>query len=446
MPLPDAEKDRRLYELLKTQDLENLSYADFQAAAESVFVEEVNEDDLRRIVLIQLARMSVAGEWNGLLNAGGGGGGAPTDAEYVTLATDATLTNERVLTAGTGISLADGGAGLAATIANTGVTSLGAGTGISVSAASGASSITNTGVTSNVAGTGISVSSATGASTITNTGVVSAGAGDGIVLSATTGAITISAPLIGDLILPEYVTLATDTQLQNERVLTAGTGITLTDAGAGSTVTIAATGGGSSGVYNPVLPDTDIDSTGRDNLYMISRFPPWGSNSSSTSSTTVGDEPQYRPFVSPRSGDVLSIVMNVNNNTDEPNYDIGIYSDSDGIPDTLLGKATAALTIAEGTGTITLTPSSTITTVAGTQYHIGWVRTDVSGAGNFTAESNGSLFWCGPISPNFPNLASLNQMVTIIQSGTDNVLPATVTATDCEMTYNNPPRWGLVWS
>tara|TARA_R110000824_G_scaffold184433_3_gene365406 strand:+ start:2669 stop:4189 length:1521 start_codon:yes stop_codon:yes gene_type:complete len=208
----------------------------------------------------------------------------------------------------------------------------------------------------------------------------------------------------------------------------------------------ATEGGGGSSVYNPVLPNTDIDSTGRDNLYMISRFPPWGSNSTSTSSTTVSDSPQYRPFVSPRTGDILSIVMNVSSTTDEPNYDIGIYSDSDGIPDALLGKATAALTIAEGTGTITLTPSSTITTVAGTQYHIGWVRTDVSGAGNFTAESNGSLFWCGPISPNFPNLATLNQMVTIIQSGTDNVLPASVVSTDCEMTYNNPPRWGLIWS
>ncbi len=41
----------------------------------------------------------------------GGGGGAPTNAQYVTLATNATLTNERVLTAGTGITLTDGGAG-----------------------------------------------------------------------------------------------------------------------------------------------------------------------------------------------------------------------------------------------------------------------------------------------------------------------------------------------
>lgn len=40
-------------------------------------------------------------------------------------------------------------------------------------------------------------------------------------------------------ITPQYVTLATNTNLQNERVLTAGEGISLTDAGAGSTVTVA---------------------------------------------------------------------------------------------------------------------------------------------------------------------------------------------------------------
>lgn len=43
-------------------------------------------------------------------NAGGGGGGAPTNAEYVVLSLDPTLTDERVLTAGTGIALVDGGA------------------------------------------------------------------------------------------------------------------------------------------------------------------------------------------------------------------------------------------------------------------------------------------------------------------------------------------------
>ena len=51
---------------------------------------------------------------------GGGGGGAPETAQYVVLATNGTLTNERVLTAGSGISITDGGAGSTVTIEATG--------------------------------------------------------------------------------------------------------------------------------------------------------------------------------------------------------------------------------------------------------------------------------------------------------------------------------------
>lgn len=43
--------------------------------------------------------------------------GAPTDATYVTLTSNGTLTNERTLTAGTGITLTDGGAGSTVTAA-----------------------------------------------------------------------------------------------------------------------------------------------------------------------------------------------------------------------------------------------------------------------------------------------------------------------------------------
>jgi hypothetical protein len=104
------------------------------------------------------------------VNAGGGGGGAPTNAQYVTLATDGTLTAERVLTAGTGISITDGGAGNPVTVACT---------------------------------------------------------------------VTAGAPSTA-----QYVTLATDGGLSAERVLTAGAGISITDGGANGPVTIAATGGG----------------------------------------------------------------------------------------------------------------------------------------------------------------------------------------------------------
>lgn len=56
--------------------------------------------------------------------SGGGGGGAPTDATYVTLSLNGTLTNERVLTGTAGqITFTDGGAGgnVTASLANTGV-------------------------------------------------------------------------------------------------------------------------------------------------------------------------------------------------------------------------------------------------------------------------------------------------------------------------------------
>ena len=57
---------------------------------------------------------TATGKW--IMGTGGGGGGAPTDAQYVTLATNGTLTNERVLTAGTGITITDAGAGSTVTV------------------------------------------------------------------------------------------------------------------------------------------------------------------------------------------------------------------------------------------------------------------------------------------------------------------------------------------
>ena len=74
MPLPDADPDKRMYKLLKNIDLENLTFAQFQSTAQTVFAEPEAEDTLRRIVLINLARMSVAGDWNGLTTTASGGG------------------------------------------------------------------------------------------------------------------------------------------------------------------------------------------------------------------------------------------------------------------------------------------------------------------------------------------------------------------------------------
>lgn len=62
-------------------------------------------------------------------------------------------------------------------------------------------------------------------------------------LSGVTNATTARANIGAAPLTPSYLTLGTNGELTNERVLTAGSNITLTDGGAGSTLTIAASGG-----------------------------------------------------------------------------------------------------------------------------------------------------------------------------------------------------------
>ncbi len=73
MPLPNAAtREARVYALLKGQTLEQLTGQ--LAAGEflpevgnPISVEELNEDELRRLVLVKLAVESVRAEWTGLL-------------------------------------------------------------------------------------------------------------------------------------------------------------------------------------------------------------------------------------------------------------------------------------------------------------------------------------------------------------------------------------------
>jgi len=68
MPLPDAPaQSPRVYKLLKNTTLENLTDDDFILVANPITLELLNEDELRRILLVQLARLSVKSNWLGLL-------------------------------------------------------------------------------------------------------------------------------------------------------------------------------------------------------------------------------------------------------------------------------------------------------------------------------------------------------------------------------------------
>ena len=70
MPLPDAPAESpRVYKVLKNLDLETLAADDDDMilTGNPISIEMLNEDELRRLILVQLARLSVKAEWNGLL-------------------------------------------------------------------------------------------------------------------------------------------------------------------------------------------------------------------------------------------------------------------------------------------------------------------------------------------------------------------------------------------
>jgi len=68
MPLPDAPAESpRVYKLLKNTLLEDLTNDDITLIGEPISIEMLNEDELRRLILVQLARLTVKQEWDGLL-------------------------------------------------------------------------------------------------------------------------------------------------------------------------------------------------------------------------------------------------------------------------------------------------------------------------------------------------------------------------------------------
>ncbi len=71
-PLPDAPpKSPRVYKNLKTKTLEDVTFSDVEATGDPLSIEIHNEDELRRLVLVQLARLTTKSEWTGLLSSSG---------------------------------------------------------------------------------------------------------------------------------------------------------------------------------------------------------------------------------------------------------------------------------------------------------------------------------------------------------------------------------------
>ena len=74
MPHPDASAiSPRVLKLLKTKTLEagdgatQISFSDVQDVGDPISIEELNREECIRLIIVNLARLSVKSEWDGLL-------------------------------------------------------------------------------------------------------------------------------------------------------------------------------------------------------------------------------------------------------------------------------------------------------------------------------------------------------------------------------------------
>jgi len=57
----------RVYKLLKNLDLENVTNAQVTSVGDPISIEELNREECIRLIIVNLARLSVKQEWDGLL-------------------------------------------------------------------------------------------------------------------------------------------------------------------------------------------------------------------------------------------------------------------------------------------------------------------------------------------------------------------------------------------
>ncbi len=170
-----------------------------------------------------LASTQGAAMWSSTTSGGGSGsvssGGGDPEAQYLVLATTASLSNERAFTPSIGLFATDAGPGNAYAV------------GVNDSIVA---TLTGSVFTGNVKfNSGLS-----GSLQQTTGGLSYLVAGSNVtVTSASNGQVTIAGTTFAPL-ASAYVTIGSDTTLTSERSLTAGTGLFLTDAGANSTVTL----------------------------------------------------------------------------------------------------------------------------------------------------------------------------------------------------------------
>tara|TARA_B100000459_G_C8596582_1_gene210026 strand:- start:3226 stop:4449 length:1224 start_codon:yes stop_codon:yes gene_type:complete len=404
-PLPNAsKKSPRVYRNLQTKDLEDVTFADMKATGDPLSIEMHNEDELRRLVMVNLARLTTSSEWTGLLTGGGGAG----------------MTSFNV----------EGDSGTPETVTNGASLKFSGGTGLDTVVSSPDT------ITTNIANTGVTPNSYTSPSSVT----VNA---QGQVTAITAGSTptdttyTLEAAQSGtDVELQLDASAGTDSTVK----LVAGSNITLTRTSSDS-VTFDASGGGSGSTFNPVLPSTNPSSDL--SLYMVYSMGLQTAVSGGFGTYGMSSVPRCWPFQSPVESTIDHISVDITNDG-TGTMTIAIYDDDKGVPKNKLSGDMTYVAGTSGTGRLDLTPPTTTSLIQGRQY---WIVIVESPSGNMTLRSrsvsaNRAVL---PVSKTSSNL--LVSLPNSLNLAGGSSLPATISASNLSgNTDSVVPVWGIVYN
>lgn len=72
MRAEDRKPSKRVFPLLQNLDLDSVTFSQLQSTGNPISIEDMNEQEMVDLIIVNLARLCVSGEWSGLLEAGGG--------------------------------------------------------------------------------------------------------------------------------------------------------------------------------------------------------------------------------------------------------------------------------------------------------------------------------------------------------------------------------------
>jgi len=73
MRAEDRKPSKRVFPLLQNLDLDTVTFAQVQSTGEPISIQDMNEQEMLDLIIVNMARLCVKSEWDGLLTAASGG-------------------------------------------------------------------------------------------------------------------------------------------------------------------------------------------------------------------------------------------------------------------------------------------------------------------------------------------------------------------------------------